>query len=672
MGFVFPWFLVALAGLSIPIIIHLFYFRKFKKVYFPNVAFLKEIKEEKSAVDKLKKRLVLMCRLLALLFLVLAFTQPFLKKKKGNLPKGNAAICVYIDNSYSMELEKSGESQLAFAKEKAKEIAAAYDGADKLILLTNDFEGRHQHWMGKEDFINFVDQVQVSATNRTIQEITEKQRALFEGITSKNKEIYLLSDFQKYMSTTVTDTGFHYNIIPFQSNTAKNIYIDSCWFSTPIQGLNSSLALITQIRSSGKFDKENIRISLKINGKIKTVSEINIRSDQVLLDTLTFSVSEPGWQEGELSFNDYPITFDDKFCFSFNVNQSKKILNVEGGVAKPYIRSVFKDDAFYQVETTQPQQFGVEKLSDFQLVILNELNSIDNALQTALKAYLENGGSLYIIPAENADLTTYNMFLSAIASGKLEPIESKNLVVRNVNTKEALFSEAFESFPKNMDMPKVQRYFPISGAISSGQNTLLELDNGRPLVSKYQVGSGFVYLQAVPLGSSFSNLGSSPLFPPMVYNMGIFNASRSNLYYTIGKNSYIELENKLTNTEGIYKMRNGNFEFIPAQRPAGKKVILNMGNELQQSGIYDVLAGTNTIAKIAFNYDQRESEMTFDGLEDIRKKFPEAKTNILDQEKSSLTAEIKQVKEGIVLWKLCLIFALLFLAAETLILRFFK
>ena len=46
MQFLYPGFLFALAAIAIPIIIHLFNFRKFKKVYFTNVAFLKEIKHE--------------------------------------------------------------------------------------------------------------------------------------------------------------------------------------------------------------------------------------------------------------------------------------------------------------------------------------------------------------------------------------------------------------------------------------------------------------------------------------------------------------------------------------------------------------------------------------------------------------------------------------------------
>jgi len=69
MQFLYPSFLYALLALAIPIIIHLFFFRRFKKVYFTNVRFLKEIKEETSARQRLKNLLVLLMRLLARQFI---------------------------------------------------------------------------------------------------------------------------------------------------------------------------------------------------------------------------------------------------------------------------------------------------------------------------------------------------------------------------------------------------------------------------------------------------------------------------------------------------------------------------------------------------------------------------------------------------------------------------
>ncbi len=47
MIFANPIFLIALTALAIPIIIHLYNFRRYKKVYFTNVRFLTEIKQRK-------------------------------------------------------------------------------------------------------------------------------------------------------------------------------------------------------------------------------------------------------------------------------------------------------------------------------------------------------------------------------------------------------------------------------------------------------------------------------------------------------------------------------------------------------------------------------------------------------------------------------------------------
>ena len=59
MQFVNPLFLIALSAIIIPILIHLFNFRQFKKVYFTNVAFLREIQQETRKQSRLKQWLIL-------------------------------------------------------------------------------------------------------------------------------------------------------------------------------------------------------------------------------------------------------------------------------------------------------------------------------------------------------------------------------------------------------------------------------------------------------------------------------------------------------------------------------------------------------------------------------------------------------------------------------------
>src|ERR1041384_4906996 len=103
MTFLYPSFLWALAALSIPVIIHLFNFRRTTRVLFSNTRFLKLVKEVTTAKRRLKHYLILACRLLFLLFLVLTFAQPIIPaiEQIGN----GRSLTLYIDNSQSMSAQ---------------------------------------------------------------------------------------------------------------------------------------------------------------------------------------------------------------------------------------------------------------------------------------------------------------------------------------------------------------------------------------------------------------------------------------------------------------------------------------------------------------------------------------------------------------------------------------
>src|SRR6267142_6603856 len=109
MSLVYPSFLWALSALAIPIIIHLFNFRKTTRIYFSNTRFLRQVKEETTQKRRLKQYLVLASRLLFLLFLVLAFAQPFLPAKE-QITSGKDII-IYLDNSFSMSAQAAEKTR---------------------------------------------------------------------------------------------------------------------------------------------------------------------------------------------------------------------------------------------------------------------------------------------------------------------------------------------------------------------------------------------------------------------------------------------------------------------------------------------------------------------------------------------------------------------------------
>ncbi|RME11570.1 MAG: hypothetical protein D6816_01935, partial [Bacteroidetes bacterium] len=130
MQFLYPTFLIAALAIAIPVIIHLFYFRRFKKVYFTNVKFLKEVKEETSARQKLRNLLVLLMRCLAVLALVFAFAQPFIPQGT-EVKQGDNAISIFVDNSFSMQSLSEDVPLVEKAKQRAREIVNAYREEDR-------------------------------------------------------------------------------------------------------------------------------------------------------------------------------------------------------------------------------------------------------------------------------------------------------------------------------------------------------------------------------------------------------------------------------------------------------------------------------------------------------------------------------------------------------------
>src|ERR1700744_3076311 len=200
MHFLYPAFLFALAALAIPVIIHLFNFRRYQKVYFSNVQFLKEIQEQQASRRNLKERLILAARLLALLFLVLAFARPFIPGKNVTGSGKQQVVSIFVDNSYSMQTLNKEGTLLDEAKRRAKEIASAYSVNDRFQLLTQDFEGKHQRLLSRDEFNDAVDAVKISQQSRNLQQIVDREQSLLNTQQGSLRSAYVISDIQKNMT----------------------------------------------------------------------------------------------------------------------------------------------------------------------------------------------------------------------------------------------------------------------------------------------------------------------------------------------------------------------------------------------------------------------------------------------------------------------------------------
>ena len=217
MKFLYPQFLYALFALAIPIIIHLFNFKKYKTFYFSDISFLKSLKEKTKSQSQLRHLLIFLSRAFAFIFIVLAFAQPYIPKQYQQNKVKKHAVSVFIDNSFSMNNINKQGSLLDEAKLKAIEVINAYSESDDFNLLDNHFKGVSNRIVTKEDSKKEINQIASSSTHRELELIIKKQIDGLKSSDAIKKDLYIISDFNNFkndLSTLAIDSNISINFNP--------------------------------------------------------------------------------------------------------------------------------------------------------------------------------------------------------------------------------------------------------------------------------------------------------------------------------------------------------------------------------------------------------------------------------------------------------------------------
>jgi hypothetical protein len=674
MQFLYPAFLFALISLVIPILIHLFNFRRYQKVYFSNVQFLKEIQEQQSSLKNLKERLILAARLLALTFLILAFAKPYIPGQNAANAGKQQIVSIFVDNSYSMETLNREGSLLDEAKRRAKEIASAYNINDRFQLLTQDFEGKHQRLISRDEFNDAVDAVKISPQSRTLQQIISRQQSLLDMTPNGLRSVYIISDFQKNMATrqpVKAGSGFRINLVQLKASTLPNVAVDSVALLSATHRSGESERLVVRLHNYAAEKAEKIPLKLQVNGEQKALGSYTINARSVQNDTLTFSGLHAGWQRAKITLQDNPVTFDNEFYFSFNVKDQIHILLVDGGTPNPFLKAVFAADPFFETKRVPDGNVDYAALGTYPLIILTDIKAISTGLSQQLKTYVNKGGTLLVFPATEADLSSYRALLQPMNAAYPEKLQTENTKVSGINLQNQVFKNIFENFPQNPDLPVVKKYYQLSSSNNNRAENLMVLSGGQPFWTGYSSGKGKVYVSAVPLDEDFSNLPRHALFVPVMFRLALLSGHDQPLFYTLGRDETIEIPPVQTSEKQLLKLIKAGQVIIPDTKQQEGSTLLYMPDQLHETGLYDLKKQDSTLAVLAFNDSRSESDLSYLSVAELNNLIPQA-SSVLQSGKGSLKGAVTETNFGLQLWKLCIILTLIFLAVEILLIRYFK
>lgn len=680
MKFANPVFFWALLGLAVPIIIHLFHFRKFKTVYFTNVRFLRALQQETQSRSRLKHLLILLARCLALSALVFAFAQPFIPTERKQ-KTGKRAISLYIDNSFSMNSRGESSSLFELAKKHAIEIVESYKETDRFQVLSNDFEGKHQRLLSREQCIEALRELELSASSRKLSEVIQRQRDLFRDEQIANANSYLISDFQQSavdVKALTPDTSLNITCVLLSANGNANTSLDSLWFETPYRQKDKPDRLSFSFSNHAENKVENVPVSLAINGSQRGISTVSAGGDSSLTSAVQFTNAGSGFMQGVLTIKDYPVTFDDQLFFSYAIPEKISVLLINSGQSTAdYLKKLFSTSEAFSFEESPTTQVDYASFSRRNLIILNELPEVSSGLIQELKKFTDMGGNVVVFPPLNPDAASYTAFANEFSCSAYSALSKVSQRVASLNFNHSIYDDVFERKPEKLDLPMVKQYFPMVASAKSSSEEIMKLQNGDYFAVAFDVGSGKIYQFCTPLREDAGNFQQHAIFIPTLYKIALYAAPSARLNYRVGSSDRIVVNGLRSASEQPVKLSaaDGSFEIIPEQQQVEGKISIVAGTQIQKAGNYKLMQGDSVLSWISFNYPRSESSLRFEKTESLKSKLEEAGWNtaaVIDGNVKEIKPEIIQASEGKSLWKIFVILALIFLLAEILLIRFLK
>jgi len=640
MQFKHPELLYALFLLLIPIIVHLFQFRKFQKEAFTNVAFLKEVSINTRKSSQLKKWITLLARLLLLMAIIFAFAQPFTANTDAIASENETVI--YLDNSFSMQA-KGNQGELL--KRAVQEIISNVPEDENISLITNENTYKNTTIKAIKNELLSLD---YSSKSLKYDAALLKCEKLFKP-SATIRNIVFISDFQQSNTSFNPPNDSLYKIYAVKLNpiNINNVSIDSAYISNTF-GNNLELKVI--LKNTGNA-LDNFPVSLFNNDQLIAKTSVAMNKEAETLFTLPINETT----NGKITIEDTNLQYDNSLFFNINKTPKINVLTINNG-DDSFLKRIYTENEFNYTSTLL-NQLDYNIIDNQNLIVLNELNNIPGTLTSVLKLFTKQGGFLIVIPSKDIDIQSYNALLTNYNT-LFEPILENEKQVTTINYSHPLYSNGvFEKKVTNFQYPKVESFFNVSDKTT---NSILQFEDNKTFLMENN--QAFIFTSSLDVSNS--DFKNSPLIVPTFYNIGKFSFKIPALYFTIGNENSFNISINL-HQDDILSLVSNNINLIPKQQYFNNKVVITTIEEPSVSGIYSVSEKNEPIQNVSYNYNRAESVLNYQDLSNLKKITI---TNSVTDIFNTLKSETK-INE---LWKWFVIFALAFLIIEMLILKYFK
>jgi uncharacterized membrane protein len=686
MIFLNPAILFGLLAASIPVIIHLFNLRKLKKIDFSTLAFLKELQKNKIRKIKLKQWILLALRVLIILFVVMAFARPTLQSVKigGTTSAAKTTAVFILDDTFSMSVVDQKGSYFNQAKQIIKDVISQLQEGDEVgVVLVSNPSSEKKLTSNLSDFIKQIDRTDLSYASGDLNTSIVKAAQLISESKNFNKEVYVLSDFQK---NKIDQQNLKNDVSEILNKSVKlysfyladkdvfNLSIAELKINNQIFEKDKPISFLITITNNSKQDVSNSVVSLFLNNERAAQKSFDVKAGQSTLVEIEAVPKSTGFIDVTTEIETDEILQDNKRFASVFIPEKISIgLFYENPSDATFVDLALQStgDNRYSIEKKNLSQILSQRLNQFQsiIIIANSTNGVDQ-----LKNYLKSGGGIILFPSSVSDVPKLNQFyrqiglnISITFVGK---ISSSDLKIKfdKIDFNNPVFQNIFQTEDKKkFESPEINAYYKNS--IIGTQ--IISLVDGSSFLSEVKVGQGKILIFNSSPVLSWSDFPIKSIFTPLINNSIVYLSSkeREENVFLAGEEVSVNLRN--SNPSQIKVIRPDNSqEFINLKESNLKDYLIYSNTNL--AGIYKFYSGDNKIEDISINTDPSESKTVYASELDFENYLKEIKFSgdyVTIDKNSNISEKILQARFGSELWRYFLLIAIILALLEMTIAR---
>ena len=667
MQFLAPLFFAALAGLAIPVLLHLTQREKKQIVRFPSLMFVRRIPYQSVRRRKIQHWFLLMVRMAALAMIIFAFARPLLDS--GSVPTAGAnarEVVVLLDTSYSMGFGDRWTRAQAAARDQLSKLNASDRGS--VVLFGSGADIQLRSTGEKSRLQATVDSATPSPSSTRFSPALKVAGSILAESTLPKREVVIVSDFQRSgwrgEEGAKLPEGTTLTPVPVQDPADKpNLSVTGVTFARSAFSDQQRIVVTAGITNRTEQPVKGSSITLEVGGLTigtKPVAVEGGSSTSVVFDAFTVSGKN---MRASVKLADDALAADNTFNFVVSPIEPVHVTVVNRGSAASalYLTRVLSigDTPKFEAVFRQSDALSDEDLRKSAVVVLNDIE-VDAPLARRLARYVEQGGGMFVAAGPRA---RWPQDVDTLPATIGQPVDRTRGDAARVGALE-YGHPVFEPFraPRSGDFSAVPVYGYRNLTAAKGAQVLARFDAGTPAVLERNVGRGHVMLWGSTLDVSWSDLPTKPVFLPFIHQ-----AVRHLAGYT-------EPEPWLTVGQVL------NTSAVAARGPAAQRVVLTPSGrrlplddegtdvlELTEQGFYEIRGDANQADGIvAANVDPAEADLTpMDPREITAAAVGGVDGTAGPQAGVPLTPEAKEKNQR--LWWYLLVAGILLLGADTLL-----